>query len=336
VKYIDYNNCSFVIYGGNADYLKCLYSEEAEFNVILMQGLTPKMGSIYSFLYRMQNSEKINRIVNIPLKFLWYKHLSQKKVLINNEKYFIFFDNNRLAQDDSFHAYLRRTFPEAKLIYMLSGVYNVSHLKSKNYIERLRDEFDLVITFDKEDANKYNWGYCPFPYTKVYVEHSYYPESDVFYVGYAKSESYPERFNCIIDTYSILQAAGLRCDFHIVGVDKKMQKYSNEISYNKPITYQEVLQRVQKTKCILEVIQPDQTGTTLRVQEAALYKRKLLTNNQYIKVEPWYNSKNIKVFNDPEDIDTNWILSPYEYSSINYEDMFSYKRQLKFIVDYFK
>jgi 1,5-rhamnosyltransferase len=150
-------------------------------------------------------------------------------------------------------------------------------------------------------------------------------------------KSYPERYQTIIEAYKYFSDLGLRCDFNIVGVNTGDQKYNERISYNKQLSYNEVLCHIQKTKCILEVVQSDQVGTTLRVQEALFYHKRLLTNNINLKNEPWYNENVIKIYTDLCKIDLSFIKNNNPTSNSDYNNIFyfSYKYQFEFIEDYF-
>jgi hypothetical protein len=178
----------FLIYTGDSDWYNYIYNEAInDKNAMLMGGSQPKMKSFMKPLCKFHFSKKINKIINLPLKSLWFNHLSQIK---NIEKesllYILFFDSNKYTQESRFHTYLRKIYPNCKLVYVFSGVFNVSHAKNSNYILNLKTDFDMVITFDKIDATKYNWEYCPFPYSKSTVMDSDLPESDIFFVGYAE------------------------------------------------------------------------------------------------------------------------------------------------------
>lgn len=49
------------------------------------------------------------------------------------------------------------------------------------------------------------------------------------------------------------------------------------------ISYQENLDNIRKSKCIVDVVQKGQIGLTLRPLESLFFKKKLLTNNKCIK-----------------------------------------------------
>ena len=60
----------------------------------------------------------------------------------------------------------------------------------------------------------YGWIYYPLVYSEVHVEDDNdIPESDVYFVGKAK-----DRLSEIISFFEKCDAAGLKCDFHLVDV----------------------------------------------------------------------------------------------------------------------
>ena len=83
-------------------------------------------------------------------------------------------------------------------------------------------------------------------------------------------------------------------------------------SPNEFITYKENLLNVQKTKCIVEIVQDKQYDITLRPLEALAFNKKLITNNPHIKSYTFYNSQNIFILGE-DDLNRldDFIYSPY-------------------------
>ena len=101
--------------------------------------------------------------------------------------------------------------------------------------------------------------------------------------------------------------------------------------YSDYISYEENIKNILYSKVILEVIQENQSGNTLRYQEAILYNRKLLTNNENIINMPFYNSKYMRVFTDITELDINWIKNN-EIITYNYNNEFSASKLVDDIV----
>lgn len=90
------------------------------------------------------------------------------------------------------------------------------------------------------------------------------PYSDVYMLAKAKN-----RLNDIFKIYTILKDNNLKPNLLLAGVDIQDQKYKDEITYlNKSIPYEENLQYIFHTHCILEVMQKNGIGFTQRACEA--------------------------------------------------------------------
>ena len=57
-----------------------------------------------------------------------------------------------------------------------------------------------------------------------------------------------------------------------------------------------------KSKCLLDVIQGESEGFTIKVCEAVYYDKVLLTTNNSIRNAPFYDERFIKVIDSPEEI----------------------------------
>ena len=149
---------------------------------------------------------------------------------------------------------------------------------------------------------------------------------DLFFVGVSKG-----RAESLGRIYEQLSAKNVRCEFYISGV-KKNEKRVEGIHYNKWLTYSEVLEKVKSSNCILEVMEQDQEGFTLRTMEAVCYNKRLLTNNSGVISSPFYKSGFIKTFADTADIDTAFVTDRSEVD-YHYDNEFSPVHLLEHIND---
>jgi hypothetical protein len=78
-------------------------------------------------------------------------------------------------------------------------------------------------------------------------------------------------------------------------------------THNKWVSYEKILSETISSNCILEILQNNQHGATLRYFEAVCYNKKLLTNNKDIIYYPFYNPKWMKVFTNISEIDIEWL-----------------------------
>lgn len=116
-------------------------------------------------------------------------------------------------------------------------------------------------------------------------------------------------------------------DFYFLGAAKDREKILSSIKKNlsqflikflvpsdpaEYITYAENIRNINRSRCIVEVLQEEQNDMTLRPLEALTFRKKLLTNNQRIIKYPFYNPQNIFVFGK-DDISnlTSFLKTPY-------------------------
>lgn len=158
----------------------------------------------------------------------------------------------------------------------------VSNQKTLGYIEQLKAKSFRVWSFDEMDA-------------KLYQLHHY---------------------NQLIRAYPNIADTAVLFDFAFVGRDKGRADYLNSLKdslaqqgltmnidirgSNKQdsISYEAYLQKICEARCIVDIVQEQQSGLTLRPLEALVYKRKLITNNEYVKHSKIYHPNNIYLLDD--------------------------------------
>ncbi len=162
-----------------------------------------------------------------------------------------------------------------------------------NNIEKLRF---TIHTFDKKDAEllKFHYHKQFFPirvYQEVPVSNIYW--SDFYFLGAEKG-----RAHILHEISNML--SGYNLDFKIA---KNLSEY---------ITYDENINNVMHTRCIVDIVQSNQSDLTLRPLEAMAFRKKLLTNNHNILNADFYNRNNIFVIghDDWEGIG-DFLNSPY-------------------------
>ena len=239
---------------------------------------------------------------------------------------------NYLAHNPFFLKKLKSLNNHFCLVYWFTDIVEAVRRDVPNIIDICDTYYDFVITYDKNDALKYNYKYVETPYSVLRDLDCSKSEVDLFYLGKAKLDVDPGRYEKLIAIFEAARKKGLKTDFSIVDVPEEMQRYSNEISFNNPLPYHEVLDRVSRSKCILEVSQKGESGTTLRMFEAIAYNKKLLFTNSKMIDHQYYDSRIMKLLvADPHgkyDIDIDFInhheekneklaslLSPYTFIS---------------------
>ncbi len=237
---------------------------------------------------------KVNNYVNMPFKGFWNKYFFRNPFPNDRNLCFIFFRNwLELDKQVGFISYLKQLYPDAKLVFFLQDLF-----KNYNYPIEI---FDLVLSFDQGDCEKYGFIYHPLVFSEYSGEQDL-PNSDVYFLGQAK-----DRLEEILSVYEYLKRKGLKCDFHITNVLPEKQRYTDEIDYNSKFTYEKNLQHVLHSKCVLEIMQHGGLGMTQRAVEIVGLDKMLLTNNARIKEAPFYNSEFICQFSSLSDINDSFI-----------------------------
>lgn len=260
--------------------------------------------------YKIHNSQKINSIFHMPFRNLWAKEVitgNVVKKLDNSEQICFIYQGGQSYFDIDVFLYLKRRYSKSILIYKYNDLVSLNERLYPGFLERCRKVFDLIITYNSEDAEKYGLIKSPpvlLDYTQIEPNLSQI-KSDVFYVGRAK-----DRLDELIHLFELCRLNGLTCDFNIIDVEPRRQLYKDEISYNSTIPYVEMLQRVRNTKCVLNVVQKGAKGITLRDYESIGMGKLLMTNNHYIEETDMFDSNQI-IFTDGE-IDFNKIRNYHD------------------------
>ena len=251
---------------------------------------------------------------------MFYPRLMGAGKLNKEESHVFFFSRgNRFYNDTAFLSAIRKRYPNVKIVMFLGDLLSRNPNSSvEEQLSLFREYYDLVVTFDPVEAEKYKFSYIPsFCYSRIdkYINESGTFDYDVIYVGRAKVEFGFERFQKIIALFERLRSCDLRLKFYITGVPEEMQIYKDQIIYNQYIPYEKILELISRSRCILEIMQADQTGTTMRTSEAIAYNKRLLTDNESLRSYELYDAKNMLIFQSAEEIDVNFILddSPIIY-----------------------
>lgn len=322
-------NYKYVIAGADNDFYDIAFEDvrNKDKNITYLRTAMDFSNPMIRFLRNLHFSGRANMIFNLPGKFIWNRFTFENPYKNTDKICFVVFGANyaRYVELGVFES-LRKRYSGCKIVCYFQD------LASKcgySYPEKLKDHFDLILSFDQKDCDMYGWVYYPLVYSEVHIEdNNYIPESDVYFVGKAK-----DRLPEIISFFKKCDAAGLKCDFHIVGVPKENQVLKNKISYCGQMPYEENLQRIRKTRCMLEIMQQGGHGYTLRYCEAIALGKKLATNNPEIEKAPFYNKKFISVFKNVEEFDPQFILNGNRDVDYNYLPELSPLKLLEFIDD---
>ncbi len=320
-------NENFVFFLPEEDYYRIPYYELNELcNVEIVDALIDSKNKLLRMFYLFCFSTKINALITIPGKKIWFKtyYKNHNKIKPN---YFVFFDAQLRKCTCAYRNYLKKTYPDCKIVLFLTDL-----IRSFKCVDicTIKKFADLILTYDKNDALNYDLHYYPDVYSKLPADilDSEYKSADLLFAGYKKN-----RGTILEQLAETIHGTKLVADFYIPDYKENIQA-NHFLLKTMRIPYIEYLKKLQRTNCVLEVQQKGATGYTLRTLEAITYNKKLLTNNVSIKDAPFYNDKYIQIFNEIECIDFSWVN---QVENVNYQNTEQYKprKLLEYIREYF-
>ena len=233
----------------------------------------------------------------------------------------------------SFIQKLRKRNPGIICILFLWDKFENTSLKFSAH------EFDHVFTFDKEDAEKYNFIFRPSFFIDECSKDSLAwneREHSIFYVGALRDK---KRYETISKIDKVLQKTSEKESAFIkLFIDKKSQShlpknYNINIITHEKMDYFETIEATKKSKVILDLPHKNQQGLTLRSFESLATKTKIITTNKDIVNYDFFNSENILIIDEKNiEINTDFFEKPYKEIPHNILKKYSAKGFIKSIL----
>ncbi|MBS1532645.1 MAG: hypothetical protein JSU01_20235 [Bacteroidetes bacterium] len=233
-------------------------------------------------------------ILKLP-EAVWYDNWKHK---LGGVKTIILF----FTQDSKIIHYIKSINPDVRLVVWYWNPAFIGTLP-----DVLPDSLCEKWSFDENDALKFGMK----SNTQFFLDNITLPGNeivyDVLFVGKDKG-----RKQIIDDLENDMSARGIRTYFYVVDDNLKLAKH------NRAIPYEECLALLSKSKSILDIIQPGQSGLTLRPLEALFLKKKLITNDPSIKTQKFYHPNNVFIIREDNMDDlTQFLATPFENISID-------------------
>lgn len=172
-------------------------------------------------------------------------------------------------------------------------------------IEEYKTDYDEVYSFEKDDAIAYQIKWRP----SFFLEHKICKkEKDFYYLGRERDK---ERYDYVKKIYEYCIKNKL--DYNIL-LYTQNKKRKEEFLTNKKIKYSQNIENMKKSKVTFEKNIVNQKGLSLRTLECLAYNTKLITTNKDICNYDFYNSNNIIIIENIENIkkiDINFFEKPY-------------------------
>lgn len=250
-------------------------------------------------LYVLHGAQQTNRFFTIPGQRVWNRLLFDEPALDSSRPVCFIYSFRRIERimRSGFLDYVRKRFPATYHVAYWDDLVRPNHMPSLKYA---KERFDLIFTYDEGDANRYDMIYYPSFYSKTMEDVEIEPRFEVFFVGNAK-----DRLDDIYRAYEALAGSGISCRFIINGADAGRRRSYTGVEYDVVLSYEQVIEGVLNSRCVLEIAQRGSRGQTLRVNEAVCYRRRLLSNNPAIRLLPQFDPRYMRVFGEspsPADI----------------------------------
>lgn len=321
---------NYILYNMENGYKWQMYSELHNRDFIRMcKGALPMNEPFLHKLHKIHWSAKINSKIKLPFKKLWFKKMTNGKFADNKPVCYILYGGQYAVRDPRLCDYIRNLNPDNKI-----ALHYRDLIKSEaKHIEMLKNKTDVIYTYDKGEAEKYGIKYdSSYVYSRL-AEVSQ-PEEfdyDLLFVGYAK-----DRLNLIHRVLKRAVENNIRCKFILVGVKEDEKLNLPGVEYiDSTIPYKEVVDYVNRSRCILELTQENAEGATMRTAEAIVYKRKLLTNCNRARERADFNPEQMRAFTSENDIDYQFIKDPIPYGKLSDAESYSPFSELLKLEEFF-
>ena len=209
-----------------------------------------------------------------------------------------------------FIEFIKKKYPHVKLALLIRDTVEDNTKRNKEFqIEKVKEQFDMVVSYDNvHDVPVYGLTYAPV-YMSVFREidlSTIKCQYDLAFIGASK-----DRLSIIHHIYQHCIAHRLKVYFYIFR-RKKSGRLPGIIYGNRYLKRALFLQRELESNCILEVLKGDAHSNTTRFWEAVIYNRKFYTNWKGVVDSPYYNPRFVRVFDQPEDLDIDFIKERIE------------------------
>ena len=319
---------NYVVFGTEDQYYTYGYSELNKHSNTIYLEKPSFLNKAYGFkdtCRRFHLSEKVNRIIPMPNKEFWNRHLFN--YCFDNEKpiCFVFFSASKFADSIPFGFvdYLKSKYDGAKFVVFYQDLVK---FKRKVSVETYRKKMDLLISFDYKDAEDYGMIYHSLVYSDISLLIDVVEMKDIYFCGAAKN-----RLNEIIDAYKYFKESGLTCDFHVIVDNPRGFSNDNGLMFHKYFSYYENLRHVKSCRFLLEIMQKGGTGYTIRACECIAFNKKMITNNAFIKKADFYDDNNFLYYDCLDNIDRSFINSNESPTSHKYLELISPYKFMEFI-----
>jgi hypothetical protein len=201
-------------------------------------------------------------------------------------------------------------------------LYLYDSLENKKRLLSLIKYFDKCLTFDPDDAKRYNFIFRPLFFTSGMQKNKFIQTKyDVSFIGTGHSDRGKiirhlkrqcDEFGLCYFFYLYLQTP-LVYYFYKIFKWKQFRGIKKANFHYKPLGYDEYISISEYSRVIIDIEHPNQKGLTIRSLEMLGKGKKIITTNSNIKKYDFYNSSNFIIIdrNNPK-IDKSFFKNEYK------------------------
>lgn len=209
--------------------------------------------------------------------------------------------------------YIHKRYPNLRIIYWFWN-----HIYKPELLLNLPINIELW-SYDIEDCKKYNLKHnSQFYFNNFNTARTTPITQDCIFVGAEKGRKKELEF-CA----KMIDDSNLSRKFIVAESNRKDRK-------NKWIPYNELLEMVNQSRCIVDIVPRDVNGLTLRPLEALFLGKKLITNYNRIKEFDFYNPSNIFIieYDNPTNL-KEFLDSPSSPVDISIKEYYLFDNWIK-------
>lgn len=299
------------------------------------------LGAIVDFYDDRASKTTLYKIlIRLNPKFLkHYTHSYFLKIISNNKNKnydYVFFIKCEAALENDLKT-LKKVYSNAKFI-----LYLYDSIKNIKFFDMKKIYFDEIYSFDLNDVKNINdLKLLPLFYLDCYKakenESAIY-KYDLSFIGTAHSDRpyiinqiRKELIQCNRQYYFMLYVQSKLIYF----IKKMISSDFRELDTHGHITLKkmngsEVSEIIAKSKTVLDIQHPRQTGLTMRTIELIGMKKKMITTNHHIKEYSFFNKNNIQIIDRKNiEIFPNFFDCKYKQLDKNIYDKYSLDSWIK-------
>jgi hypothetical protein len=209
----------------------------------------------------------------------------------------------------------KKTKASKAILYLWDSISNKKRAKP------IINCFDKCLTFDPDDAKKYNFIFRPLFFSNgVSSETKKENKYDIIFIGTGHSdrvqiiELLRQQCNALeLSSFFYLFLHNKWIFYFYKLIKRYLKNIGKKYFYYKPMSYEEYTEITDRANVIVDLEHPKQRGLTMRTFEVLGKEKKLLTTNNTIKEYDFYNETNICVLDRKISvIDKNFFKTKYK------------------------